>query len=394
VLLAAAEVTALVEQHGITIVDFVPSVLDSLLPQLAADLDLNRRLTSLRDVIVGGEALRPETLRALRRALPNPRLINLYGPTEATIGCIAAVLDGNETTIPIGRPIANVRAIVLDSQRRLTPIGVPGELYLAGACLGLGYFRDERATRAVFVENPIADLAGETLYRTGDRARMRPDGVLEFLGRCDDQIKLRGLRIDPGEIESVLRGHPTVREAFVLLLRSSLGEPELAAWVAPQPLSVELLAYLRARLPAALVPTRLTACAALPRLSSGKVDRQSLPAATELRTTQPATVPPRGPTERIIADIWQRLLGIDSPDVSKSFFEAGGNSLLALRVHSEIMRCLGRPLALVDLFRHPTIADLAAYLDGSTPSHPPPTDVTRRKPSSERRRSTRACLKS
>jgi amino acid adenylation domain-containing protein len=387
--LDAAEVAVLVERHGVTIIDFVPSVLDSLLPQFAADPDTDRRLTSLRDVIVGGEALRPETLRALRRALPRVRLTNLYGPTEATIGCIAAVLDGHETTIPIGRPIANVRAIVLDPQRRLTPIGVPGELYVGGACLGLGYYGDEEATRAVFVKNPIVGLAGETLYRTGDRARMRPDGVLEFLGRCDDQIKLRGLRIDPGEIESVLRGHPTVREAFVAALPSSAGELELAAWVAPAPLSTELRAYLRERLPAALVPTRLAAWAVLPRLGSGKIDRRALLAATDFRQSNRTPVPPRGPTEHIIADIWQRLLGIDSPDLRKTFFEAGGNSLLALRVHSALMQRLGRPLALVDLFRHPTIADLAAHLDGSTASQPPPSEVTRRKPRPERRRRLR-----
>jgi amino acid adenylation domain-containing protein len=362
-LLTGREIVDLVERHGVTIVDFVPSVLDALLPQLASDARLERRLCSLRDVVVGGEALLPATLRALRRSLQGVRVTNLYGPTEATIGCIAAVLAGDEAEVPIGRPIANVQAVVLDQRQCLVPLGVPGELCLGGACLGLGYFGDEVATRRSFIRNPIAELGGDVLYRTGDRVCQRGDGAFRFLGRCDDQIKLRGLRIEPAEVEAALRGHPAVREAFVSVGSSPCGEPELWAWTAPAPLPPDLLGFLRARLPSAMIPTRLMACEALPRLPGGKVDRRALPPPLAVSPGRAALGHAWGATERIVAEIWQGL-AVDATLPTRSFFEAGGTSLLALRVHFELERRLGRTLALVDLFRYPTIAALAAHLDG------------------------------
>jgi amino acid adenylation domain-containing protein len=367
-LLGAEEIASLIDRHSITIVDFVPSVLDALLPRFAADPDLSDRLRSLRDAIAGGEALRPETLRGLRAALPGVRLINLYGPTETTIGCVAAVLDGSETTIPIGRPIANVRAVVLDRAGRLAPIGVPGELYLSGACLGLGYFGQPEATRRAFVDNRFPELGHPTLYRTGDRVRQRADGTLDFLGRCDDQIKLRGLRIEPGDVEAALRSHPAVAEAFVAPGRGATGEAELWAWIAPSPAPADLRDHLRERLPRGWVPSVVVACDALPRGPGGKVERRALPRPSEPRAPRDRE-PPRTGIEEIVARIWGGLVRLDVVDRHANFFDLGGHSLLALRAQAELEGALGRDVALIDLFRYPTVAGLARHLAGQ-PSPP------------------------
>jgi amino acid adenylation domain-containing protein len=363
--ITAEEVERLIEQHGITIVDFVPSVLDALLPQLAADPRLRERLSTLRDVILGGEALRSQTLRTFRQAMPGVRMINLYGPTEATIGCVAAVLEGDEDVVPIGRPIANVRTVVLDDHGQLAPRGTPGELYLAGSCLGLGYFENEVATRAAFVPNPFPALDSGLLYRTGDRVRLRPDGVIDFLGRCDDQIKIRGFRIEPGEIEAAIRAYPGVREAFVALNPTGEAGRELWAWVAPEVAPEDLLEHLQRQLPSALVPVRVVTCRALPRLAGGKVNRRALPAPSLGPASTAAQDPPKTLLERTVAETWQKVLRLDSVSRSASFFDVGGNSLATIAVQVELERRLGRSIPLVTLFRYPTVARLASHLAGT-----------------------------
>ncbi|WP_164018765.1 non-ribosomal peptide synthetase [Pyxidicoccus trucidator] len=385
--LTAGEITALVERHGVTLVDFVPSVLDALLPQFAADDTLERRLRSLRHVIAGGEALRPETLHAFRAAMPAVRLTNLYGPTEATIGCIAAVLGGHETTIPIGRPIANVKAVVLDPERRLAPLGVPGELYVTGACLGLGYHGNPEATRRAFVDNPFPELEHPRLYRTGDRVRLRADGTLDFLGRCDGQLKVRGLRIEPGEVEAALRSHPGVREAFVAAGKDRQGQPELWAWLAPGPVPEDLREHLRARLPAGLVPAVILACEALPRLPGGKLDTKALPRPVDVPAATPLARP-KTALEQSISEVWQRVLRLDVVDPQANFFDLGGHSLLALKAQAELQRGLGREVPLLALFRHPTVAGLAAHLSGAVTAveAPRPQAQTRQAAIARRRR--------
>ncbi|MEW5929719.1 MAG: amino acid adenylation domain-containing protein, partial [Gemmatimonadota bacterium] len=230
--LAAEPLAALVREHGATMTDFVPSVFNFLVPQLVGDGELRRALASLRVVVVGGEQITPATTYAFMRCFPEVRVVNLYGPTEASIGCICHEVTGAEGgRIPIGRPIRNTHALVLDGGRRPVPVGVPGELYLSGACLGLGYLNDAARTAEVFVDNAFPELGCERMYRTGDRARWLASGELEYLGRMDQQVKIRGFRIEPGEVEAALGTHPAVREAVVVAREDVPGDRRLAAYV-------------------------------------------------------------------------------------------------------------------------------------------------------------------
>jgi amino acid adenylation domain-containing protein len=357
---SAREIPDLAARHRVTILDFVPSVLDAMLDDLIAAAP---RLGALRHVILGGEPIRREAVIRLQAAFAGVRVVNLYGPTEASIGCIAHVVEPDEAApIPVGRPIPNVCAVVLDDRRRLAPLGVAGELYLGGDAVGLGYHGDEGSTREAFIPNPFAERDCPTLYRTGDRARLRVDGAIEILGRIDDQLKIRGLRVEPGEIERAILACPGVREAAVIGRRSASGDTDLVAWIAPEGAVADLDRRLRERLPGSLVPSRFAGCDALPRTSAGKIDRRSL--ASRPLPDVPRTRGEKAdtPLERAIAAIWAEALGIASPPLDAGFFELGGHSLLITRVHARLEREIGRPIPLVELFRHPTVRTLARHL--------------------------------
>ncbi|MEP7119969.1 MAG: amino acid adenylation domain-containing protein [Byssovorax sp.] len=360
----------LVARHGVTILDFVPSLFDLAIDDL---LDAAPRLASLRDVIFGGEAIRREPVARFQQAFRGVRVTNLYGPTEASIGCVAHLVDAaSEGEIPIGRPIDNVCAILVDEHGCLTPIGAVGEIHLGGAAVGLGYHGDDAATRAAFVPNPFTELAATTLYRTGDLARQTDDGTLLFVGRRDDQLEVRGLRIEPGEIERALLEHPDVRDAGVLALRRPPAPDRLVAWISPS-LPEDLVDFLRARLPEALIPSRFAAATRLPRSAAGKLDRRAL-AALALPPDAPIGAAPESDLERQIAAIWGDVLGIEAPPVDRGFFDLGGHSLLAVRAHQLLQRALGRAFPLIDLFTYPTIRALARNLQGrdtSTVRAPP-----------------------
>ena len=363
----------LVARHGVTILDFVPSLFDLAIDDLLA---AEAQLATLRDVILGGEAIRREPVARFQRAFPRVRVTNLYGPTEASIGCIAHLVDAAaEDEIPIGRPIANVSAILLDEAGRLTPIGAAGEIHLGGAAVGLGYHGDAEATRGAFLPSPFPELAATTLYRTGDRGRLRPDGAILFLGRRDDQLKLRGLRVEPLEIERALLDHPEVRDAGVLIERNPSAPDRLLAWITPV-VPADLTAFARERLPEALVPSRFLAAPRLPRSAAGKLDRRAL-AALALPPEARRGAAPAGDLERRIAAIWSEVLGLQAPPVDQGFFDLGGHSLLAVRAHRLLERDLGRAVPLIDLFAHPTIRALARRLGGEEPprlpSAPDPT---------------------
>ncbi|HWN80545.1 MAG TPA: amino acid adenylation domain-containing protein, partial [Candidatus Udaeobacter sp.] len=275
---SAETLAQLIERHQVTMTDFVPSVFNALVPQMVAAAPLRRQLRSLRAIVVGGEEITPATTYQFMAAFPGVRVINLYGPTEASIGCICHEVTGSEgDAIPIGRPIANVRVLVLDPNQNPVPVGVAGELYLGGTCVGLGYLNDPEKTRASFVDSPCPELGGGKLYRTGDRVRYRPNGQLEFLGRMDRQVKLRGLRIELGEIETALDRHPAVHESVVLLREDTPGDKRLVAYIVPGsdtvPSVSELRDFLRQRLPEYMLPTVFVPLAELPRSSGGKVYR-------------------------------------------------------------------------------------------------------------------------
>jgi amino acid adenylation domain-containing protein len=368
--LPAALLVDLVARHAITILDFVPSIFDLALDDLLAAAP---RLASVRDVILGGEAIRRAPVARFQRAFPGVRVTNLYGPTEASIGCISHVVDASfDAEIPIGRPIANARAILLDASGRLTPIGAVGEIHLGGAAVGPGYHADDAATRAAFLPNPFPELATPTLYRTGDLGRQRADGAILFLGRRDDQLKVRGLRVEPAEIERALLAHPAVRDAAVVIERRASSPDRLVAWIVPSP-PADLAAFARARLPDALVPSRFAAAASLPRSAAGKLDRRAL-AALLLPRDAPEGAAPASDLERRIAAIWGAVLDLDAPPVDRGFFDLGGHSLLAVRAHRLLERDLGRAIPLLDLFAHPTIRALARHLGGeATPLVAPDT---------------------
>ncbi|HEX5725601.1 MAG TPA: non-ribosomal peptide synthetase, partial [Longimicrobiaceae bacterium] len=263
---------------------------------------------------------------------------------------------------PIGRPVAGARTYVLDPWLRPVPPGLPGELYLAGAGVARGYANRPALTAEKFVPDPFSAAPGARMYRTGDRARWLPDGELEYLGRLDTQVKLRGFRIEPAEVEGALMGHPGVSEA-VAVVRGDAGDPRLVAYVVPAagkpaPDAAELRAHLRERLPDYMVPSAYVALDALPLTPSGKVDRRALP--------PPAAAPegarPRTATQAGLVEVWSELLGT-SVGAGDSFFALGGHSLLAMRMVAAVQARLGVTLPLREVFDFPRLADLAARVD-------------------------------
>ena len=293
---------------------------------------------------------------------------NLYGPSETTTYSTVAYLASGESGVPgIGRPIANTRAYVLDRRLEPVPIGVPGELYLGGAGVARGYLGRPALTAERFVPDPFGPSAGAEpggrLYRTGDRARWRPDGTLEFLGRLDQQLKLRGFRIEPGEIETVLGQHPAVRTAVVIAREDVPGDVRLVAYVVPEGAPVdggELRRFLEQRLPEYMVPAAIVVLESLPLMPNGKLDRGALPPpdSTEPRDREDF-VAPRTPVEEMLAGIWATVLRLERVGIRDNFFALGGHSLLATQVISRVRTAIGIELPLHALFEDPTVAGLA-----------------------------------
>ena len=313
--------------------------------------------------IVGGEPLPPALAQWLR---PRVReLWNAYGPTETTVWSTMALITEDEP-ITIGIPIANTRVYVLDAHERLAPIGVAGEIYIAGAGVARGYHQRSDLTAERFV--PDCGAAGATMYRTGDIGRWRRDGRLEHLGRVDGQVKVRGHRIETGEIEAVLASHAAVQEAVVGVRDSASEDPRLVAWVRLHEdeacTASELRQHLRQRLPEFMIPSMIVPIETFPLTPNGKIDRRALPDAfVNAYTRGDEGAPPTTPTERIIADIWMRLLSVDRLAVTDRFFELGGHSLLAMRAANEIAARTGRVIDPRLLFFR-TLGQLAEACDG------------------------------
>jgi acyl carrier protein len=276
--------------------------------------------------------------------------------------------------VPIGRPIAGTEVRVLDESGALVPIGVPGELYLGGDALARGYLEDPERTAAVFV--PGSDTSARR-YRTGDRVRWRADGRLVFLGRVDEQVKVRGVRVEPGEIEAVLCRHPAVEAAAVIAREAAPAEYQLVAYVAPVAGASpdELRRFLAARLPSAMVPAVFVPLPSLPLTPGGKVDRRGLPAPA---APQPRTTAPRSPMEVILARLWSEVLRLPEVDVDDDFFHLGGHSLLATQLISRLRDAIGVEVSLRHFFEHPTIARLAATLAEAPRAQPSANDLRSR----------------
>ncbi|WEH38214.1 non-ribosomal peptide synthetase/MFS transporter [Streptomyces sp. AM 2-1-1] len=361
----AAYLQELIRSVPVTVAHFVPSMLPLFLAEEGAG-----RCTGLRRVVCSGEALPPDTARAFRALLPDCALANLYGPTEAAVDVSSWECEGVLDTVPIGQPIDNIRLYVLDGALRPVPPGAPGEIHIGGTGVALGYHRRPGLTAGRFVPDPYGP-PGSRLYRTGDLGRRRPDGTLEHLGRIDQQVKLRGLRIEPGEIESALRALPAVTEAAVVVREDSPGDKRLAAYLVtedggdvldPQALRTRL----KLVLPDYMVPVSFTALPALPLTPNGKLDRRALPK-PELHRAPGAALAPESPAERVLAAIWAEVLGLDEVGADEDFFDLGGHSLLATQVVARARMLLpeagARPVSVMDLFTCRTVRDLAALAE-------------------------------
>jgi amino acid adenylation domain-containing protein len=320
-------------------------------------------------VLVGGEAIDAATWERLVRLEEegSTRFYNVYGPTECTVDVTVRPLEGPRPVL--GLPLGNVRGHVLDERLRPAPLWVAGELFVGGEGVARGYLARPGLMAEKFVPDPFAgefEEPGARLYRTGDVVRRLPEGEIEFLGRRDHQVKVRGFRIELEEIEAALAEHPEVRQAAATL-RGSADDPHLAAYVVPRQgagdeISTELKAWLRRKLPEFMVPGTVTVLSELPLTRSGKVDRNALPDPGTAAQTRPAYVAPQSDAERTVAAIWQDVLGVEAVGVDDNFFDLGGHSLLMVRAHGRLQEAFGRPISMVDLFRFTTVGSFAEYL--------------------------------
>jgi amino acid adenylation domain-containing protein len=352
---------ALVQREGVTVLNQTPSAFRQF---IRVDGERGGDL-ALRNVIFGGEALEPASLREWvdRHGVDAPRLVNMYGITETTVHVTYRPL-GREDVFegsgsPIGVRIPDLRLYVCDAHLRPLPIGIPGELYVGGAGVARGYLNRPELTAARFVENPFA--AGR-LYRSGDRVRWMADGTLEYLGRLDEQVKIRGFRIELGEIEAALRQANGVADCTVIVREDEPGDRRLVAYVVGDAEAEALRAHVRQGLPEYMVPSAFVSLDALPLTPNGKLDRKALPA-PEPGSAEERYVAPRTPAEEVLAGIWAEVLRLERVGVEESFFDLGGHSLLATRVVSRVRELFGLELPLRALFEGPTVAELAVRVE-------------------------------
>ncbi|WP_311315091.1 non-ribosomal peptide synthetase [Streptomyces naphthomycinicus] len=349
----------LADRERLTVVEVVPSLLRAALDGWERDTALPA-LGSLRRLVVTGEELPAELTRRWFALFPDIPLVNAYGPTECSDDVTHALITGTpdaaeETRSPIGRAVRNTRLYVLDDRLAPVPVGVEGDLYVAGTGVGRGYLSDPAKTAHSFVADPFA-ADGSRLYRTGDRVRHRPDGQLEFLGRRDAQVKIRGQRIELGEVEAHLLALSAVRDAVASVLPGPNGEPRLVAHVVGDLDAHALREALTATLPGHLVPAAFVAVDAIPLTPNGKIDRKALPAPEYLPA---AGREPRTPHEEIVAGLFAELLGVDQVGADDNFFTLGGHSLLVTRLVSRLRSALGVEVSVQAVFESPTVAGLA-----------------------------------
>ncbi|MBI5674181.1 MAG: amino acid adenylation domain-containing protein, partial [Nitrospirae bacterium] len=363
-----------VEAAGVTVLETVPAMLQGMLDMAANSGECEPVLTGLRMVLPTGEVLPASLCRRWLGRYPSVPLINAYGPAECAddvaLHQISRSPEGQTASMPVGRPVPNIELYVLSPSLNPLPVGVVGELCVAGVGVGRGYLHNPAKTAEVFIPHPFTKEPGARLYRTGDMAHYLSNGVIQFLGRRDHQVKVRGFRIELGEIESRLLEHPDVHEAVVVAKEDDSGDKRLVAYVSSCSSGDALRDFLRERLPDYMVP-HVVVLESLPRNANGKIDRRSLPDSTG-RDPHRTFVAPRTEMEAMVTREWAEVLGLPQVGIHDNFFDLGGHSLLAAQLISRIQRMIGKPIALLDLFQAPTVEGLAKRImsQGKTASSP------------------------
>ena len=360
-----------ISSHSIDVLKITPSHLSALVA--AQD---HTSVIPRRHLILGGEALPLSLAERISKLARDCRLINHYGPTETTVGSLTFNIEEKDdsarvySTIPIGRPIANTEAYILDQNFEPSPTGVAGELYIGGAGLARGYLNQPAQTAERFIPNPFSIQTGARLYKTGDLARYLPDGNIEFIGRNDHQVKIRGFRVELGEIEAALARHAAVRQSVVMATGDGAGDARLIAYVAAssdaRPTSNDLREFLRKELPDYMVPHLFVMLKSLPLMANGKVDRRALPSPEQAEAGKETVfVGPRTPAEEAIASIWAEVLKVSKVSIHDNFFNLGGHSLLITQVVARLRKVFKVELPLRSLFESPTIAQLAERIEAA-----------------------------
>jgi amino acid adenylation domain-containing protein len=390
--LEIAKLIELISHHHVSHLLSLPSLYSLILQQAKP-----KQLDKLHTIIVAGESCPPELLKVHQECLPVAALFNEYGPTEATVWSSVYHYQSLETTIvPIGKPIANTQIYILDPNLRPVPIGVAGEIYIGGEGIALGYLNQLELTREKFISNPFSKNLAARLYKTGDLARYRRDGNIEFLGRIDHQVKIRGYRIELGEIEAALRQHPTVGEVVVAFIKEDKQQSHLIAYLVANQQSIpsvtELRNFLQKKLPEYMLPSAFVQLKALPILPNGKVNYGALPKQIQL-DIETNFVAPESEFEQIIANIWKQVLQIQKVGIHHNFFDLGGHSLAMVKVHAKLRETLNQEISMVEMFAYPTVSALAKYLSQNPEEvsdfEPNSQSVAERKESNQQQRQLR-----
>lgn len=366
-------------RNAVDCLKIVPSHLAALLSSSRPRSVLPKRL-----LVLGGEALTWSLIEQLRELAPTCQVFNHYGPTETTVGATTRPVDLFERdrfakTVPLGRPLPNCDAHVLDAKLRPAPVLVMGELYIGGEGVARGYFNRPELTAERFIPDSFINQPGRRIYRTGDRVRCLPDGTLEFLGRVDRQVKVRGYRVELGDIETALASHPMLRESVVVTTEDGKGSKKLIAYLVGRsqsmPSNPELRNYLKERLPEYMVPAAFVSLKSLPLTANGKVDRLALPRPEGSTSSEENYLAPRDWIERQIVSIWESLFAFQPIGIRDDFFELGGDSLLGMRLFAQIENECGKHLPLVTLLQAATVEKLASILRAKDASASQPSLV-------------------
>lgn len=358
--------TAIRNNYHFSLIKITPAHLELLSREISTQEIVGRT----KAFIIGGEALQKESFASWQNAAPDIIFVNEYGPTEAVVGCCTyqVPIDGRQSgRVPIGRPIANTQLYILDAHLQPVPVGIPGELYIGGHGLARGYLNQAELTSERFIPHPFSNELGARLYKTGDIVRYLIDGNIEFLGRIDNQIKIRGCRVELGEIETLLEYHPDVKEAAVIVSNDTSHEKQIIAYIVQQKYAnlhaSNIRQYLKKRLPDYMMPSTYIFLDALPLSRNGKVDRQSLPLPNgPLSETQGVYIAPHTPVEKVIASIWSEVLKREQISIHDNFFDLGGHSLLAIQIISRLYQTFRMRITTAQLFSCPTIAELTKYI--------------------------------